>query len=202
MTNGNKSSKTRESVFAIASVLTAVLISMACLTGPSTSVIPSAPWEPVDSAWKVIENLEYAYNTMDIDLYMSCFREDFEFHLLYFNPHGCIAKQDSFWGYTEEEQIHLNMFNDVPMIDLSLSGTSEYPWTGDSTGQSYQLDRYFNLKVFTSLFPAQGYMASGTTLFICRPDTVDDQWYIWLWYDLSDTKEQTTWGALKEMFFY
>ncbi len=192
----------RKSLFAIASILAAVLISTACLTGPSDSIIPPGPpWEPVDSAWKVIENLQFAYNYMDIDLYMSCFRDDFEFHLLWYNPHGNSAKQDSFWGYAEEEQIHQNMFADVPMIELTLSGTSEYPWTGDSTGQSYQLDRTFDLKVYASLFPAQGYMASGSTYFICRPDTADDQWYIWQWWDLSDTKERVTWATLKMMFY-
>ncbi|MCK5115297.1 MAG: hypothetical protein KAR44_01775 [Candidatus Aegiribacteria sp.] len=201
MTDSNSISKKHNSMAAIASVLTALLLSMACLTGPSSSALPSAPWEPVDSAWKAIENLEYAYETKDLDLYMSCFREDFEFHLLWYNPHGSSAKQDSFWGYAAEEQIHMNMFAAVPLIELILSGTSEYPWTGDSTGQSYQLDRTFNLKVYTSMFPAQGYMASGSTLFICRPDTTDDQWYVWHWWDLSDTKESVTWATLKMMFY-
>jgi len=192
----------RETVYAIASVLTALLISMACLTGPDSSPPPSAPWDPVDSAWKVIENLEYAYNTMDIDLYMSCFREDFEFHLLCYNPHGCPAKQDSFWGYAAEEQIHQNMFEVVHAIELVITGSQESPWTGDSTGMSLQLPRTFDLKVYLDEAHTEGYRASGSTYFICRPDTTNDQWYVWQWWDLSDTKEQTSWGALKEMFFY
>ncbi|MCD4700528.1 MAG: hypothetical protein K8S24_01595 [Candidatus Aegiribacteria sp.] len=196
MTDMNSISRKHKVMHAIASILTAVLLSMACLTGPDSSPPPSAPWDPVDSAWKVIENLEYAYNTMDIDLYMSCFREDFEFHLLEWNS----AKQDSFWGYALEEQIHLNMFASVPLIELAISGIQESPWTGDSTGQSYQLSRTFDLKVNTSLFPAQGYRASGSTLFICRPDTTDDQWYVWQWWDLSDNKENVTWATLKAMF--
>ena len=191
----------RETVYAIASVLTALLISMACLTGPDSNPLPSAPWDPVDSAWKVIENLEYAYNTMDIDLYMSCFREDFEFHLLWYNPHGCPAKQDSFWGYAVEELIHQNMFAYVYSIELTIEGTQESPWTGDTTGQSYQLHRTFDLKVYTNEAQSEGYRAAGSALFICRPDSTDDQWYIWQWCDLSDTKESTTWGALKALFY-
>lgn len=173
---------------------------MACLTGPSNNIIPSAPWEPVDSAWKVIENLEYAYETKDLDLYMSCFREDFEFHLLEYNPHGNSAKQDSSWGYAEEEQIHQNMFSDVPMIELTISCSSEVPWTGDSTGLSYQLQRDFDLWVYTSMFPAHGYRASGYGVFICREDSTGE-WYIWLWWDQSETKEYATWGTIKMMFY-
>lgn len=196
MTDMNSISRKHKVMFAIASILTAVLLSLACLIGPSNTTPPGPPWEPVDSAWKVIENLEYAYNTMDIDLYMSCFREDFEFHLLEWNP----TKQDSFWGYAVEEQFHQNMFAVVHSIELVISGSQESPWTGDSTGQSYQLPRTFDLKVYLDELHTEGYRASGSALFICRPDTTDDQWYVWQWWDLSDTKENVTWATLKAMF--
>ncbi len=202
MIDRNSFSKKNSAMAAIASVLTALLLAMACLTGPDNYTPPSAPWEPVDSAWKVIENLEYAYETKDIDLYMSCFREDFEFHLMeLYIPPAYSPMQDSSWGYAAEEQIHQNMFTNVPLIELTLSGNSEYPWIGDSTGQSYQLNRTFDLWVYTYLLPAHGYRASGEVYFICRPDTTDDQWYVWQWWDLSDTKEWTTWGDIKVMFY-
>ncbi len=200
MTDGNSIIRKYKVMVAIASISAAVLISMACLTGPDSSAPPSAPWDPVDSAWKVIENLEYAYNTMDIDLYMSCFREDFEFHLPWYNPHGCPAKQDSFWGYALEEQFHQNMFAVVHAIDLVIIGSQESPWTGDSTGMSLQLPRTFDLKVYLDEAHTEGLRASGSALFICRQDTTDDQWYVWQWWDLSDTKERVTWGILKTMF--
>ncbi len=202
MTDRNSISMKHRVMVAVASILTAVLISMACLTGPSNSTPPGAPWEPVDSSWKVIENLEYAYNTMDIDLYMSCFRDDFEFHLLWwYNHHGKPAKQDSFWGYTVEEQFHQNMFAYVDSIELTIEGTQESPWSGDSTGQSYQLHRNFDLKVYTDLAQTGCYRASGSAPFICRRDTTDDQWYVWQWWDLSQTKDWTTWGQIKAMFY-
>jgi len=194
--------KKRAAPGVIASVLTAVLLSMACLTGPSNEITPAGPpWEPVDSAWKVIENLQFAYNNMDLDLYMSCFREDFEFHLLWYNPHGNSAMQDSFWGFAVEELIHQNMFAYVYSIELTIEGTQESPWTGDTTGQSYQLPRIFDLWVYTNEAQSEGYRAAGSALFICRPDSTDDQWYIWQWWDLSHTKESTTWGALKALFY-
>ncbi len=200
MTDRKSISKKHTVMVAIASMLTAVLLSMACLTGPSSSTPPGAPWDTIDSAWKVIENLEYAYNARDIDLYMSCFREDFEFHLLWFDPHGNSAKQDSFWGYDIEELYHQNMFAYVNSIALTIYGTSESPWTGDSTGLSLQLPRTFDLKVYTNEAQSEGFRAAGSALFICRQDTTDDQWYIWQWWDLSDTKESSTWGEIKAMF--
>lgn len=186
-------------MIALTSLSVAVLMSVACLTGPDDSTPPGPPWETIDSSWKVIDNLEYAYNAMDIDLYMSCFREDFEFHLLWYNPFGKPAKQDSFWGYDIEELFHQNMFAYVDSIELSLSGTQENPWSGDTTGQSYMLPRTFDFKVYCEPTQAGYYRATGTALFICRQDSTSE-WYVWLWYDQSDTKEWATWGEIKSMF--
>lgn len=144
-------------------------------------------WNPVDSAYKVLENLEYAYISRDIGHYLACFRDDFEFHLLEidwadYTGNGVI---DEYWGLDMEEEFTTSMFNstNVTTIDLTLAGTSQYPWTGDSTGQAQQLDRTFNLKVYAE---PQGFMASGSALFICREDS-NGEWYIWQWWDLSDT---------------
>lgn len=145
-------------------------------------------YTPADSAWKVLKNLEYAYTSRDIGHYLSCFRDDFEFHLLEidwadYNGDGTI---DEFWGLDNEERFHLSMFNSVSAIELSLSGTQESPWTGDSTGQSYQLPRTFDLKVYTDGAHTTGYRASGSALFICREDSTGE-WYVWQWWDQSDT---------------
>ncbi len=37
---------------------------------------------PVDSAYKAIENLNMSYYTQDIGHYMECFRNDFEFNVV------------------------------------------------------------------------------------------------------------------------
>jgi hypothetical protein len=142
---------------------------------------------PCDSAYKVLENLEYAYIARDIDHYLDCFRDDFEFHLLEvdwddYDGDGLI---DEYWGLDLEEAFHEVMFSNVSSIELTLSGTSQSPWTGDSTGQSLQLTRTFDLKVYTSEDPPEGYRASGDALFICRPDSTGE-WYIWQWWDQSD----------------
>ncbi len=143
---------------------------------------------PVDSAYKALENLQYAYESRDLDHYLDCFRDDFEFHLLQvdwddYDGDGII---DEYWGLDLEEEFHQIMFNSVTAIELTLSGTAQSPWTGDSTGQSLQLPRTFDLKVYTDDAHQTGYRASGDALFICREDSTGE-WYIWRWYDQSST---------------
>ena len=85
-----------------------------CLTGPDGSTAAGPPWDFCDSACKVIDNLKYAYNNMDLELYMSCFREDFVFHILdygwpQFDP-SQDTDPDSSWGYNTEFHYHRAMF--------------------------------------------------------------------------------------------
>jgi hypothetical protein len=148
-------------------------------------------YEFCDSAWKVLKNLEYSYQSKDLDHYLSCFRDDFEFHLLEvdwddYDGDGII---DEYWGLDLEDAFHEAMFGFVDVIDLTLSGTAEWPWPGDSTFQSWELQRTFSLKVYYTIpgSPYEGSQASGTALFICRKDTTTGEWYIWQWYDQSET---------------
>ncbi len=171
----------------ICAIITAVITS-GCWNpfSPKTSSSPPPPqyYSPVDSAYKVLANLKYAYVSRDIGHYLACFRDDFEFHLLevdYYDYNGD-GILDTYWGLDQEENFHIHMFNNVSSIELSLDGTSQSPWTGDSTGKAQQLDRTFNLKVYAE---PQGYMASGSALFICRQDSTGE-WYIWQWWDQSD----------------
>jgi hypothetical protein len=145
-------------------------------------------YNPVDSAWKVLKNLEYAYVSRDLTHYTDCFRSDFEFHLLEvdwddYDGDGYI---DEYWGQDLEEEFHQIMFSSVTAIELTLTGTQESPWSGDSTGQALQLPRTFDLKVYTDGAHTTGYRAAGSALFICRPDSTGE-WYVWQWWDYSDT---------------
>jgi hypothetical protein len=173
----------------VSAVITAVIVS-GCWNPFSPSTEPGEDIQyhnPVDSAYKVLENLEYAYVSRDIDHYLDCFRDDFEFHLqeVDWDDYDGDGLIDTYWGLDQEEEFHISMFasSNVTSIDLSISGSSQSPWTGDSTGMSLQLDRTFDLKVYTI---ENGYHASGSALFICREDSTGE-WYIWQWWDLSDT---------------
>ncbi len=183
----------RRSKFAAAVVITSIILSVsACLNpfAPKTnpSVNPHQYHAPVDSAWKVLENMEYAYISRDINHYMACLRSDFEFHLLEtdwedYTGNGVI---DEYWGIDLEEEFHIAMFNAVTAIELNLIGEAEYPWTGDPSGLSLALPRTFDLKVYTDGAHSTGFRASGSALFICREDS-EGEWYIWQWWDQSET---------------
>ncbi len=147
---------------------------------------PVQYYSPVDSAWKVLKNLEYSYISKDVNHYLACFRDDFEFHLLEvdFYDYDGDGVLDEYWGIDSEEEYHIAMFNSVSSIELTLSGTTEYPWTGDTLLTSYALPRTFDLKVYT--VGVEGFCASGSALFVCRPDSTGE-WYVWQWWDQSDT---------------
>ena len=169
-----------------------LLLACSSTTAPDPYV-PPEPQEP-DSAWKVVWNLEYAYNSRDLNLYMSCFRDDFVFYPLVPWPEP--------WDYSTEEAIHDSMFGYVDDIDLTFSGSAEWLWSGDSTGQSWELQRVFDLNVFYIIpgSPSDSSRASGTAVFICRTDTTTGEWYIWKWFDWSETKGWMTWTGIKSLF--
>ena len=180
--------------FVVLAVVTGVSVLAGCWNpvNPTYSP-PSGPayYSFCDSAWKVIKNLEYAYQAKDIEHYTACFREDFEFHLLevdWANYWGG-PEEDTWWGLDVEEEFHIAMFDFVDDIELELSGIAEWPWSPDSTGQSWELPRTFTLKVYYTVqgSPWTGSQASGTALFICRTDTSTGEWYIWQWFDQSET---------------
>ena len=60
----------RRKVFILASaIVSAILISVACTSTDTTGpeIKPQGPpWAATDSAWMVIENLRYAYITIDL----------------------------------------------------------------------------------------------------------------------------------------
>ncbi len=153
--------------------------------GDPRDPVPVQYYENCDSAWKVIENLEYAYIAKDIDLYMSCFRDDFEFHLLETDwaDYDGDGETDTFWGLDLEEQFTDFMFDSVDQIQLTLDGTLDYRWSGGGEDTTYrELPRQFNLQVYIG---SGGFQATGTARFICHPDSTGE-YYIYRWYDESD----------------
>jgi hypothetical protein len=180
--------------FVVLAVVTGVSILAGCWNPVNPTNVPPSPppyYTFCDSAWKVIKNLEYSYQARDIVHYMACFRSDFEFHLLevdWANYWGS-AEIDTWWGLDVEEEFHIAMFDFVDDIELELSGIAEWPWSPDSTGQSWELPRTFTLKVYYTVpgSPWTGSQASGSALFICRADTSTGEWYIWQWFDQSET---------------
>jgi hypothetical protein len=94
--------------------------------------------DPVDSVYKLIENIEFSYISQDIWRYMQCFRIDFEF---FHKSNGDTLS----WGFDTEQEIHQSIFNQVCLSDLILSGYEEYPWSSDTTGSTLVLPREYDL---------------------------------------------------------
>lgn len=132
---------------------------------------------------------------------MACFRDDFQFYPLEFNPFdpAVDSQPDSLWGYETELQCHEVMFDTVFGIELIMDENDEYLWSGDSTGQSWVLRSFFVLKVYVDSAQTIGFIAQGAASFICRPDT-NGEWYVWQWFDESEVKELSTWADIKMEF--
>ena len=146
---------------------------------------------PVDSAYKALENLNYAYVSRDIGHYLNCFKNDFEFNYL-------LNGDTLTWGLDTEQEIHQSIFNQVCLSDLTLSGYEEYPWSGDTTGSTLLLPREYDLKVYMVPDSVE-YRAQGTAEFICRQDSMGE-WYVWQWWDFPDPGKDG-WGDIKLLFF-
>lgn len=178
----------------VVTVLSVILVGSACLFSPSTGddPPPTGYHSPVDSAYKVIENFELAYETKNMAAYMECLHEEYEFKLLEvdwddYDGDGII---DESWGLDIEEDMTQNMFTstNAEIIELTLDGNSESVWFGDSTHVTLQLVRSFELKVYfyDEEGVQQGFRAAGQAVFLCKPND-DGDYVIWQQQDLSET---------------
>ncbi len=178
----------------IALAVTAIILGgTACLFSPESGGTSgeSGYYTPADSAWKVLHNFQLAYQTQNIDAYMNCLHEEFEFILLEvdwddYDGDGIV---DESWGRDIEEQFTTNMFNspDAETIELNLTGNTESVWYGDPSGETLQLVRSFDLQVYYINAQGQpdGFRAQGEAIFLCKPNA-DGEYQIWQWQDLSE----------------
>lgn len=148
--------------------------------GSSGQEITIEPWE------FLLVNLENAWNNRDMTLLESCFRDDFEHHLLSedwfdYDGNGTI---DSYWGLEIELDFAEEDFNDAYSIFFSLSGGVAYTWPDDSTGVSIAITRDMTRDIYS---PNDTLLESEQVMFVCRPDSEDD-WYIQHWYDQGEWK--------------
>jgi hypothetical protein len=197
--------------------LPAAMLALAACGSPTDPVLPDVPYA---TAGAVLDSLEAAYNSMNLESYLACFRDDFEFHPLEmeWDDYDGDGINDPCWGLDLETSYHEAMFALATGVELSMEGTEEAVWSGDSTGASLMLPRTFDLMVYTDSIHSTGYHASGFALFICRQDE-QDAWYVWQWFDMSELKrwamnpcsariatlggsplEAFSWGYIKAVF--
>ncbi|MCD4708019.1 MAG: hypothetical protein K8S62_09810 [Candidatus Sabulitectum sp.] len=169
-----------------------VLAGSACLFSPSDKGTGGSDYySPVDTPQKLLDNFKLAYTTKNLNAYMECLHEEFEFMLLEIDweDYTGNGEIDQSWGRDIEESMTENMFNstDAEIIELTLDGDTESVWYGDSTNATLQLVRSFDLKVYYWDGDEQkGYHAVGLAVFLCKPNE-DGDYQIWRWEDLSET---------------
>ena len=157
-------------------ILAGIQFIAAAATVPS-AVMAGEYLEP-DSAWKVLENLQTAYAKLDIDGYLACLGEDFEFVYVEMDTTG--ERVETRWGMDEEEEFHRTMFDQVEWIDFTLTGDGSEPRPGTVQG-SMAMERDFKLEIAAE---EDHYETEGELLFVCRPDSAG-RWTIVQWWDLT-----------------
>jgi len=176
------------------SVVALVLAGSSCIFAPKGKKggEVSDYYSPVDTPEKLLANFKLAYQTKNIDAYMACLHEEFEFKLLEIDWHDYTGNGqiDESWGYDIEESYTGNMFASykAEVVELSLDGNRNTVWYGDSTGVTRELVRSFDLKVYYHKPSGviDGSHALGEAVFLCRPNAEGD-YQIWCWEDHSET---------------
>lgn len=165
-------------------LITLILIIAACgdTAGITTPVLPHSP---VNQCWKALENFEYSYNTSDITLLDATLDLDFQWVLAEtdwddYNGDGIIDTcftRDMYLSMTSD------LFTGAETIELTLEGSGEVVWPGDSTGQTIESVRSFNLEV---MYPdSSGFVSQGEWSILARPDSTDD-WNLFRVTDLTE----------------
>ncbi len=178
----------------IITIMSLTLAGSACLFSPDPD--PGDPsgddyHSPVDTPAKLMDNFLLSYQTKNINAYMECLHEEFEFVLLEtdWEDYTGNGEIDESWGRDIEEDMTGSMFSSpqAEIVDLSLNGTTETVWYGDVTGATIQLVKSFDLKVYWYDGGEQdGFHALGDAVFLVKPNE-DGDYQIWRWTDLSET---------------
>ncbi|MEN8208573.1 MAG: hypothetical protein ABFR50_04900 [Candidatus Fermentibacteria bacterium] len=154
-----------------------------CSCGNDTTGIypPVLPHDPVNAAWKAVENFQFAYNTQNIDLLEVVLDSDFKHHLEeeYWDDYNGDGIIDTYWDL-DIELLFIDAFFDLAgEIELTLTGEDEQTWPDDSLNWGLELPRIFDLKVHYYVGSQyEEFRISGAVSFICRADSTDE-WCVW-----------------------
>ena len=191
-----------------------------CSTPNSGPDIPAGPeFRDRTSPENVVYNLELAYEEMDLDEYLDCLSEDFEFFPCQDDVNNPELEIPAVWFKADEATMHENMFaedSDVESISLTLTIPSivyDYGVPDDPLDDTcvciVDVDLRVNLNV------ALTYLVSSPSLFDMRVDT-DRQgpggelfWETHYWFDLGGSdrgaeagrEEEGTWGGTKARYW-
>ncbi len=191
-----------------------------CSTTSSGPDIPEGPeFRDRESPENVLYNLELAYEEMDLEEYLDCLSEDFEFFPCQDDVNNPDLNIPAVWWKVHEQDMHENMFadsSDVESISLTLTIMSiecDYGIPDDPFDDTcvYIMD----VALLVHLITGDGFLATAPSEFHLRVDT-DQQgpgnelwWEICYWFDLggggrgavSGRVEDATWGSIKAMYW-
>jgi hypothetical protein len=195
-----------------------------CSTPSSGPDIPAGPeFRDRTSPENVLYNLELAYEEMDLDEYLDCLSEDFEFFPNEDDVNNPELDIPAVWWKVDEAAMHENMFagdSDVETITLTLTiasitydeGIPEDP-LDDTWICTVDVDLRVNLVTGTT------YLATAPSEFrmridIDQPNPIPDPddvlwWEINHWFDLGGEGrgaeagriEDGSWGGIKAMYW-
>jgi hypothetical protein len=120
----------------------AVLSLPGCIFDPDKE--PGDPEDLLKTPSGVVVQLADAYRNMDIDRYLACFVDTFEYHLVPRDVNDVWPAPS--WGKVEEERFHRHMFDTMDHIELTLVG--DYAARIADDPETWRLYREFDLLVW------------------------------------------------------
>jgi len=194
-----------------------------CSTTSSGPDIPAGPeFRDRTSPENVLYNLELAYEEMDLDEYLDCLSEDFEFFPNEDDVNNPELDIPAVWWKDDEAAMHEHMFagdSDVESISLTLtivSVTYDYGVPEDPLDNTCVYVVEVDLRV--DLYGNTTFLVTAPSEFRMRidvdqpnpiPDPEDVLWWeIYHWYDLGGSQrgtvagrvEDASWGGVKALY--
>jgi hypothetical protein len=138
----------------------------------------------------VVEYIENAYTSRDIEDYKECLSTNFTF---YFNPVDVGTKAGDYtippsWGYEDEIAVIENMFDEAYSIDINLvtAGIKE-PSPSDTTFTAYNVQ----IRLLLMVDSVNGFVATGFVDFEFESypnpkDETEKLWRVVNWWDKTE----------------
>jgi hypothetical protein len=178
---------------------------------------PDLPYPLRSNPDSLMAQLVWAYNNMDLDVYLDCFADSLVFYLSEEEVAEHPELEPGYWGKAVEETIHASMFGSgavhADSIYLALRTTDidtvSVP-DGCGRGVGWQYREAVNLRLYVG--GDWMYWAAAPSAFIIRQDPDDvgpsgeTLYEVWEWRELAPAMregvgtEQSSWGSIKAMY--
>ncbi len=127
----------------------------------------------------VVAKLADAYRRRNIDDYLDCLADSFTFHFVPKDSLDPNVPPQLYWGRSDEEQAHRNMFEQANLITLTLTGEGKLRVSLEP--EQWLMERFYDLQVtadttITALGRADFYVElEGDGLYrMCRWDDLEE----------------------------